>query len=237
MARYPNYRKVYDQLKSHIQSDEYPPNTLIPSEPELCALYAVSRTTIRKAIELLEKEGLVHVQQGRGTEVLDHTATQNLNTVTSFSETIRNKGYDVSLRSIFIDEFVPSKKVLEKLGLLDGTSVIRIQRIHLADDRPVAIMTNYLRPEIAPGILGDGDKISSLYTYLENVHHVKITHADDTIRAVGADFIQSQLLEIPIGYPLLLNHRITYSDDLPIEVVHMAVDGSRYEFSTHLSGR
>ncbi|MGL4282641.1 GntR family transcriptional regulator [Eubacterium aggregans] len=237
MSRYPSYRRVYDALKQRITNEEYPQGTLIPTETELCSLFEVSRTTIRKAVALLEQEGLLHVQQGRGTEVVDATATQHLNQVTSFTETMRAKGYDVSYKGIYIDEIIPPPSVLKALKLSEGTAVIRIQRIQMTDGRPIAIMTNYLNPDIAPGILEDQDQITSLYAYLEKKHQVRITDADDTIRAAVADFTQAQLLDLPVGHPLLINNRVTYMEDCPIEVVRMVVDGSRYEFSIHLSGR
>jgi GntR family transcriptional regulator len=52
-----------------------------------------------------------------------------------------------------------------------------------------------------------------------------------------ADFLEAELLQIPIGSPLLVDRRITFSLSKPIEVVIMVVDASKYEFSVNLSGR
>ena len=235
--RIPAYGKVYAKMKDLILDDTYPIGSLVPREPDLCTMFGVSRTTLRKAMELLEQEGFVNIQQGRGTEVLDYKTTQKLNHVTSFSETLKAKGYTVQSKSMYIDMVIPPGNVLDDLNQAPETEVVRIQRIQLANDKPVAILTNYIIPDIAPGILADTGTFVSLYHHLETKYDILITSAKDNIKAKISDFLESELLQIPIGSPLLVDRRITYSMGRPIEVVIMIVDASKYEFSVNLVGR
>jgi GntR family transcriptional regulator len=229
--------KVYTKLKGMIFDDTYPKGTLMPTEPELCDMFQVSRTTIRKAMELLEQGGFVNIQQGRGTQVLDYKTTQKLNIVSSFTETLESKGYTVNSKSMHIDMVVPPKNVLEDLNQPPETEVVRIQRIQLANGKPVAMMTNYVIPDLVPGIVNDSGTFVSLYHHLETKYGIVITEAKDVIKAKVADFLESELLQIPIGSPLLVDRRITFSPNRPIEVVIMIVDASKYEFSVNLTGR
>jgi GntR family transcriptional regulator len=233
----PSYKRVYSKMKALILDGTYPIGSLVPKEPDLCNMFGVSRTTLRKAMELIEQEGFINIQQGRGTEVLDYKTTQKLNCVTSFSETLEAKGYSVQSKSMYIDMVVPPNNVLEDLLLPPDTKVVRIQRIQLANDKPIAIMTNYIISELVPGILSDTGTFVSLYSHLESKYGIKITSARDDIKAKVADFLESELLQIPIGSPLLVDRRITFSLNKPIEVVLMIVDASKYEFSVTLSGR
>jgi GntR family transcriptional regulator len=235
--RIPAYMKVYAKLKEKILDDTYPIGALMPTEPDLCAMFKVSRTTVRKAMELLEREGFVKIQQGRGTEILDYKATQRLNYVTSFTETLKAKGYKVQSKSTHIEMVVPPKNVLDDLNLPDGTEVVRIQRLKLANEKPLALLTNYIVADLVPGILSDTERFDSLYDYLESKYNIVISSARDTIKAKVSDFLESELLQIPIGSPLLVDRRITFSLNKPIEVVIMVVEASKYEFSVHLSGR
>jgi GntR family transcriptional regulator len=235
--RIPAYMKVYTKLKGMIFDDTYPIGSLIPTEPELCNIFGVSRTTIRKAMELLEQGGFVRIQQGRGTEVLDYRTTQKLNIVSSFTETLESKGYTVHSKSMHIDMVVPPKSVLDDLNQPAETQVVRIQRIQLANDKPVAMMTNYVIPDLVPGIVNDSGTFVSLYHHLETKYGILITEARDNIKAKVSDFLESELLQIPIGSPLLVDRRITFSQARPIEVVIMIVDASKYEFSVNLVGR
>lgn len=235
--RTPAYLKVYTQVKELILNDTYPIGSLVPGEPDLCKMYDVSRTTIRKAMELLEQEGFVHIQQGSGTEVLNYKATQKLNQVTSFSETLEAQGYTVESKSTYIDMIVPPSQILEDLMQPSDTRVVRIQRIQLGNGKPIAIITNYIVSDLVPGILSDTGGFVSLYHHLETKYGIKITSARDNIKAKVADFLEAELLQIPIGSPLLVDRRITFSLSKPIEVVVMIVDASKYEFSVSLSGR
>ena len=87
--RKPAYFVVYETIKKWIFSGQYKPGDLLPSEPDLIKQFAVSRTTVRKAMEMLAHDSLIVARQGIGTIVLDCHTTQNLNTVTSFTTTPR----------------------------------------------------------------------------------------------------------------------------------------------------
>lgn len=235
--RIPSYILVYEKIKGSILNDTYPIGSLVPRESDLCDIFEVSRTTIRKAMARLEQEGFVHIQQGSGTEVLDYRTTQKLNHVTSFTETLEAKGYTVSARSMHIDFFVPPSYILDDLRLPADSQVVRIQRIQLANGKPIAIITNYIIPELVPGIMADSGKFVSLYKHIESKYGIEITAARDTIKGKAADFLEAESLELQIGSPLLVDYRITFSHGKPIEVVLMLVDATKYEFSIHLSDR
>lgn len=96
MTNKPIYIKIYDKLKSAIKGGTYPPGSFLPTEQELETLYQVSRTTIRRAVKLLSDEGILSVRQGCGTMVMDIRTTQNYNQVTSVTESLRKRGYDVT---------------------------------------------------------------------------------------------------------------------------------------------
>lgn len=235
--RVPSYIKVYEKIKEDILNGTYPIGSLIPREADLCDLFGVSRTTIRKAMARIEQEGFVHIRQGSGTEVLDYRTTQKLNHVTSFSETLEARGYVVSSKSVHIDFCVPPESILDDLNLPHDSQVIRVQRIQLANGKPITIMTNYIIPELVPGIIADTGKFVSLYKHMESKYGIEITSARDTIKGKAADFLEAQSLELKIGGPLLVDYRITFSHGKPIEAVVMLVDATKYEFSINLSGR
>ena len=73
--RNPAYFVVYEAIKNWIFSGKYKPGDLLPPEPELIRQFAVSRTTIRKALEMLSHESLIVARQGIGTIVLDYHTT------------------------------------------------------------------------------------------------------------------------------------------------------------------
>lgn len=236
MKKQAAYKKVYQELKADILNKSYPIGSLLPPEPALCKEFDVSRTTVRKAMELLQSEKFVKIQQGKGTEVLNYKTSQSLNRITSFTQTLLDKGYEVKTKDIHISLEVPDKEVLNSLKLNENTAVIKIQRIQLADEQPIALITNYLVPDLVPGIQEHKIKIVSLYKFLEEKYGIVFNFSEDNITATVADFTQAHLLNLPVGSPLLVDTRISYSKEKAVEYVVMIVDASKFSFQIKLYG-
>lgn len=233
----PAYKNVYSTLKQEIRDGEYKIGQLLPPEHMLEARFGISRTTVRRALELLSREGYVDSQQGRGTMVLDFSTVQRLNMLTSISETLKNKGFEVSTKSMHIDRIKAGVKIADALKIKEDEFVVRIQRVQCSQGQPIAIMTNYLIEDIAPGIEQYTGTFASLYDFLENKYNVVLTNAIENLSACVADFSESHLLEVPIGSALLVSKRITYSHNKPVEYAILKILGDKYEYSIHMEGR
>jgi GntR family transcriptional regulator len=233
----PIYQDIYLNLKKLITAGEYTAGDFLPTEDKLEDIYSVSRTTIRKAIEKLSAEGYIEVKQGRGTRILDYQYTQNLNQVTSVSETLRQKGYEVTLKDIYIDKVAASKHTAEILGVPEKAELYRIQRVLSADNVPTAILLNYLQVELVPGMDEKTNKIIRLYKFLEAEYDIFIDSSKDTISAKNADFVESQMLGIKAGSALLEIHRVTYQAGKPITYDISTMRADRYQFEINPSGR
>ncbi len=145
MQKVTAYMTVYLSIKKLIKEGAYKPGMLLPTERDLEKIYAVSRITVRRAIARLSDEGYVKVSEGKGTEVRDiSTKLQQLNTVTSITETLKRKGYNITVEGVNIQLVQPPEIVREKLKLEPEVTVYLIQRILYADDKPIALMNNYL---------------------------------------------------------------------------------------------
>lgn len=233
----PAYVKVYDDLKKSIIDGEIAVHEFLPPEPALEQQFRVSRTTIRRAIELLAREGFVLVKQGRGTQVLDHKARQNLNYVTSISETLKQKGYEISSKNMFIDYFPATVSLAESLGVQPGDPLVRIQRIQQAGGVPFAIMRNYLVPENVPGILACVNQFASLYEFLEEQYKIVIDSVHDSISARTADFAESSMLNVPLGTAILYISRVSFSGGKPVCADRVSILGEKYELEINTTGR
>jgi GntR family transcriptional regulator len=235
--RMPQYLRIYETLRRQIQENEFAVGAFLPPEPELGRKLNVSRTTVRKAVELLIREGFVYVRRGIGTEILDFKATQPLQCITSFSETLREKGFDVSYRGVKVKTVPAPAKLAADLKIAAGDKVVRIHRVALANGKPIAIMLNYLLPEVVPGIEEKAHKIRSLYAFLESEYNVAIEAATDSISARAASSEEAEALKIPEGSPLLVVRRITYSKGSPVERADLDIVAGRYEYSVRTTER
>lgn len=237
MKKMPAYVKVYKGLKAEILDGEFEVGELLPTETALEDKFKVSRTTIRRAMELLARERFVSIKQGRGTVVLDYKTRQNLNLVTSISETLRKKGYTVKPRSMYIDEVKATLKQQENFGELETETLIRIQRVQLADDKPIAIMRNYLKADMVPEIKLHVNKFTSLYEFLESKYNILIDSASNKITAKIASFTEAEMLGINPGDSILHISRICYCREEAVCLDSISIVGDFYELEIFMEGR
>ncbi|MGA2380601.1 MAG: GntR family transcriptional regulator [Spirochaetia bacterium] len=233
----PRYLWVHNSLKNQIETEDFKVGDFLPPEPELQKTFHVSRTTVRKAVEMLAQQGFVYIRQGKGTQVMDFKATQKLGFVTSFSETLREKGATVTQGDVRID-FVPAPcRIALDLQIEPNERLVKIERVTLANGTPIALMTNYLLPSIAPGIEKRIGVMSSLYSFLESEYNLVIEAATDFISARDVTEIEAEKLQIPEHSPLLVVRRITHSGGRPIEVAILLVVADKYEYCVHTKDR
>lgn len=237
MAKIPAYRKIYAEIKQQIKNGYYKIDSYLPTETELERQFQTSRTTIRRAISMLAAEGYVSVMQGRGTQVMDVSTTQKLNCVTSFTETLTKKGFKVTTRGISIEKIKAGEHVAEMLKIDASDHVYHIERVQCADGNPIALMENFVCTKLVPNFENTQQTFLSLYSLLENQYGIRIEEAYQTISAISASFIESQVLSIPVGSPLLVSKRVTHSNGVPLDYSILKIIADKYSYSIYLHGR
>lgn len=212
MDKMPAYAKVYNAIKKEIADGEYAAGELIPTEPELEKKFNVSRTTVRKAIELLSQEGFVQAKQGRGTIVLDCKTKQNISTgaVSTLFDTLTKSGHKVYPKITYVDIIEAHANLAKELEISENDKVARVQRIQTADGKPFAILKDYIPYYLASGIEKTTDPIISLFDFLEVNYHIMVDSTHVRISAKNADFTEAEMLQIPIGTALVYFKRVCY---------------------------
>ncbi len=237
MAKIPAYKQMYASLKKDIQEGKYVPGSFLPTEAELERIYGVSRTTVRRAVGILTNEGYLIVTQGRGTQVQEISTSQHLNKITSFTETLRQRGYQVSTQGLDLQKVLAPDHIRDVLSLKEGELVYHVQRVQCADGRPVCIMEDYLAAAQVPDFALKSNGCVSIYACLEEEYGLFLKDAVERISAVGASFTQSQILRIPVGAPLLHSRRIANAEHGALVYSSLYVIAERYEYEIYQVGR
>jgi len=232
---------LYTQLKNILKkniSDKLDNGDYIPTEKEIIKKYGVSRSTVRKAIDGLVKEGLLTKKQGQGTYVNEQKTIQTIGEIFSWTEEMRLKNKKTKTIDTIINKIVPPNKIKNILRLNINEKVIKIQRIREVEGLPVVIMVNYLPESFVPNLEKNGIRSESLYKDLEELYNIVFTKANETITAKNATSIESSFLNISEGDAVLNMRRISYIEgDIPCEVVDMVVRGDKYQYLIELSGK
>ncbi|TGB03765.1 phosphonate metabolism transcriptional regulator PhnF [Halobacillus salinus] len=226
----PMYYQIQEDLKQRMDSGEFVPGTMIPSERELSEHYDVSRMTVRQAMTNMVNDGYLYREKGKGTFIAEQKIEQPLQGMTSFTEDMKQRGMEASSRLISFETIPATVEIAKKLNLDESEDVFRVQRIRSADQKPMAVETTFLPVTLLPELTEEIVQ-GSLYQYVEDKLGLSIEKATQMIEATVADDHQATLLEVPRNSAVLMIERNSIlTDGTPFEVVKSAYRADRYKF-------
>jgi len=210
---------------------------MIPPESELSEHYQVSSITVRQALEILEYNGLIMRQRGRGTFVAKPTLNQNLTRIVSFTEDMRQRGWQAGTCVLSATLVSDAQEVAEKLNVPKNEPLAYVERLRLANGEPVSVEESFIVNRYCPAILEYDFVKDSMRSVLEQIFKIRLTGARQTIRALKANQRLAHLLMVKNGSPILHIERVSYSEhNIPIEFLRISYRGDRYSLHNELQG-
>ncbi len=230
----PLYIQIRDILKELVNNGKLQPGDQVPSENELSATFNISRMTVRQAIQELLREGYIVIRRGEGTFVSSVPHTQMLLKLEGFSSEMAKLGYRNHSQVLDIQKiasFDSFEMAYSGLGKPPGEPLVRIRRIRFVEDTPFAVETSFLSYRTGAGLLEPGmPDDGSIYNYIENELHIRLSRADHVIQPDLADEEIAHHLDIAVGQPVLKLHGTTFSmTNKPIEYLEGIYRGDKYE--------
>lgn len=201
---------VRDRILDQILDGSMPLGSKLPAEPELCEQHGVSRATIREAVRGLVEEGYLSRAHGSGTFVkfrprVRHSLERNL----SYTELISQAGFEVACRLLEVKTDKPSPDEAERLRINTSESVLRLERVHAADGRPVIHSTAVIPHRIVEDV--DQDRLSGSLFALFGELGYPVAHGEAILIPVLSGPRHSEVLGIDEGKPLLQITQVDYS--------------------------
>src|SRR5271166_5444008 len=121
------WRQIAGRLQGDIASGVHKPGTRLPTEAELSTRFGVNRHTVRRALEELSRDGLVRVEQGRGSFVAEDVLHYNVEARTRFSEWIRKHNKEPSGLVRQLREVSAERRVADGLGVRAGSKIVLLE--------------------------------------------------------------------------------------------------------------
>lgn len=228
----PLYRQLADDLRRRILLEEFDVGSSIPTEAQLSSDYRASRITVRHALDLLEQEGLLHREQGRGSFIRPRSIAVGPRRLTSFSEELRERGLRQSSDLISVDQMSMPGEMLIDLDADRGC--VRIERVRRADEQAIAHQVTFLPAEFGVGVETALTANGSLYEHLRNRHALDVDSADETYRVAAAESGAATILGITVGSPVFVVERVGFAGARRVEWTLSTVIGAGYEVHVHL---
>ena len=228
--RTPRYQQIADELRDRIAAGEFTGGRLLPSEATLSADFAVSRVTVRRALEQLRDAGLLDARQGLGWYVASEPLRQALDHLDTIEQQLVAAGAVAERRVLDFAFTDPPAPVAATLG--DGR-VLEVRRVNLADGEPFARVTVWCPEAVGATLSRDDVEAQPFYELLD----VELVGAEQSIGAAAAEPDDAELLGVPVGSPVLVCERTTFTTD-GTAVLHSqhVYPGHRTVFSALLSG-
>lgn len=235
------YVQIAQELGRRIESGLLRGGSALPAERELAARLGISRVTVRQALSLLEKQGLLARRHGSGTFVTPpagpgEVPARPLGLLSSFSDDVRSRGGVPGARVLHFERARPSAHEALTLGVSPGEPVYRLRRLRTADGEPLAVEESTLPAALVGSLSARQVTDASLYALLRR-RGVEPSRAIRHLRAVNADLEHAGLLGVPAGAALLATERVSWTQDgRAVEYARAHYRGDRFDFVMELQG-
>lgn len=212
----PLHIQAEELVRNIIKDPQYADGKFLPNEVDLAKQLAISRTTLRQALNKLVYEGLLIRKKGVGTKVAGASVSSRSNNWLSFSQEMQARGIPIRNFELHISWVIPEDQVANFFEISNTKKVLKLERLRGKPEGPFVYFVSYFHPRV--GLTGDEDFKRPLYEVLEKDHSIIANLSKEEISAKAADKIIAGKLEVEPGDPILFRKRFVYDQgDRPIE--------------------
>lgn len=204
----PLHIQAEEVLRQMIQEPEYKGGKILPNEVEMSKHLAISRTTLRQAINKLVFEGLLVRKKKTGTRVAQMPVSSKSNNWLSFSQEMKLRGITIRNFELHITWVKPDDEIANFFEIKKDKLVLRMEKVRGRPDEPFVYFVSYFHPRI--GLTGEEDFALPLYEMLESEHSTIATLSKEEISAQAATVDIAKKLRVGEDSPILFRKRFVY---------------------------
>jgi GntR family phosphonate transport system transcriptional regulator len=202
------WRQIARALEAEIADATLAPGARLPTEAQLAARFGVNRHTVRRALEEMSRNGLIRIEQGRGSFVAEDVLDYTVGPRTRFSEWVRQHNKEPTGQLLDLREAPADATVAAALGLRAGGRIIRLDRLGLADGRPVSLGSHHFPAARIPGLLAHLRAEPTITAALAAAGIADYRRQVTRVTARMPQPQEAELLHMPRNRPLLITENI-----------------------------
>ncbi len=212
------WRQIQSTLAEEIARGELAPGERLPTEPDLARRFGVNRHTLRRAMAELAEQGLVRIEQGRGSFVQEHVLDYTIGRRTRFSANVlaqqRRPGGQL-LRAV---QLPAAREVAAELGIEPGGPCVLIESLGQADERPISLARHYFAQARFPDMVAVYGRTGSVSLALAEYGLTDYERRVTRITARMPEETEATLLQQPRSRPVLVTEAVNVdAADRPVE--------------------
>lgn len=223
-------------LRGELHRGAFPDGSRLPGERALSERLGISRTTLRKALQVLADEQWLTASPQRGWFVNPvRMVSEPTSSLISFSDHARERGLTPTARVLHQGVRPASFEEAGRLGCAPGARLVEIRRLRGLEDQPVAVEHNLVPYASAPALAETDLTDRSLYATLSEDFGIAVVRSDFTVWAARATPDVAPLLELDEGAPVLIGDSVTFTEHgEPILLAQTSYRGDAYRFNATL---
>jgi GntR family transcriptional regulator len=232
----PYYLQLAEILRREILARQSPREIYqLPSENEVALLQGITRATVRRALDVLERDGWIYREKGKGSFAAVRRVEHELTQLVSTTEDMRERGWFLTTRLVSVEQVPASPRIARALELPEGTPCYKLCRLRLVDGQPISVQVPHLPVVLCPN-LEQQDLASSLYRLLETRYGLRLWTGREILRARCTLPHEQELLQVPGCTPVMYMERVTYAaSGQAVEYLEAVWRGDRYDFTVSLA--
>ena len=239
----PLYQELAQELRAQIVNGDLPAGALLPTELHLAKKHKISRNTVRLALKVLTNEGLITAGRGRNgrrvrdgkrlvfhgsvSESMGRADHRSVTGVDVWVADVREDGREPA-QTISVEMVNAPEEIAKLLGLPGGEPVVVRRRVRTVDGEPHNTADTYYPMDIAQGtpIMLPNDVPQGVIVLMREMGHVQVRHIDDLMCRMPTP-VESRVLDIPQGVPVMIQSRTGYTEERPVKVTVTTWPGDR----------
>lgn len=210
-------------------------NDQLPSEREICETYDLSRTTVRQALDELEKEKYIYKVHGKGNFISPKRYNQDLISFYSFTEEMKKAGRKPKSEVIGFEIRESGEKLANIFKQNENDLAYKVTRVRKADDIPMMYEVTYLPFDRFKGLKREKLEMSPMYEVFSSEYNARITSAEEVFEPILTSKLESIYLDVEEGSPSLKIERFTYEGSKIIEYTVGIARGDKFKYRVKLN--
>jgi len=235
-SRVPRYHQIAQSLRERMGSGLLPPGTRLDNQRRLAQEFGVTLMTLRQALEVLERDGLIARRHGLGTFVASRPVDYDILQLRTFAGDLSAQGEDVRTRFLR-GQFEPAdREVARALGLRPRQRVFALERLRLVGDRPTSFQGSYLTAALGEEVAKADLRVTPLRQVLAYKLGIEIATARETVSAVPLEARAARELGCRPGSPSFRSDRVSASaDGTAVVYDRVYIPGDRFRITRDLT--
>ena len=229
----PLYQQLAHSIKKAVDEQKLKENDKIPAENEFCKIYDLSRTTVRQALDILEKDGYIYKLRGKGSYVPTPKIYQNRSSFSKFYDDMRSLGKVPVSKIISLKIKVADAYVREKMQLEENEMLCQIKWIRYGNNEPLIYETINLNYKLVDGIEMKELTDKKLYDILSEEYGIKMTHGKELFYPCKLDINEAKNLGLKENDLGMKVERVVFQGKDVVEYTTSTVRGDRFIYTTN----